>query len=407
MKNLLILTAMGIGDRYAMGAPTFWKTMNGFAADGWNIWILNASVRGGEKRYVDYGDGVHLIEEASPWQKLAEIRKLGVFFWRLQCRWIRRWHLRQAEELIRNNGWTGEDTVLYADDILAVHGGKQLSTTTGMKLVTRFCGIWDTYLLGRDWKTRMRVYPRYEAYETPADLIIATNDGTRGDRVFRSFHNESPLCFWRNGVDRPREKQTVPSFTSELSDGDRVMMTLCRLQKDKHVDRAIEALAEVRKTHPEVKLVAGGYGPENDRLHRLAEQLGVADAVIFTGAYPHAEVYDYLRYADVFLSCFDVSNLGNPTFEALRAGVPVVTIDVGDTDTVVIHEENGLLVSPEHFREEFPQAVCRLLEDHDLRKRLGEGALRFSDEHFWTWDERVAAEVEAVNGLLTKKRERE
>ena len=403
MKNLLILTAMGIGDRNAISAPTFWKTMNGFAEAGWNVWILNASVRGGKRQRIDYEDGVHLIEEPSPWQKLAGVRKLGYFFGLIQHRWIGRWHMRQAETLIRENGMTGENTVLYAEDILTVRMGKRLSQKYGLKLVTRFCGIWDTYLLGRDWKTRMRVYPRYEAYETPADLIIATNDGTRGDRVFASFHNSSPLCFWRNGVDRvPREK-TVPDFVSRLSEGDRVMMTLCRLHKDKHVDRAIDALAEVRKTHPEVKLVAGGYGPEADALRRQAERLGVEDVVIFTGAYPHAEVYDYLRYADVFLSCFDVSNLGNPTFEAIRAGVPVISIDVGDTDTVVRPGETGLLVSPERYAEEFPPTICRLLEDPKLAKQLREGATLFAEENFWTWDERVEAEIREVEKLLEKE----
>ena len=41
MKNLLLLTFAGLGERHNVGAPTFWKTVEGFIAAGWKVWIVD------------------------------------------------------------------------------------------------------------------------------------------------------------------------------------------------------------------------------------------------------------------------------------------------------------------------------------------------------------------------------
>ena len=57
MKNLLILTFAGLGERHNVGAPTFWKTVEGFIAAGWKVWIVDVGTKEdtplGER---DYGD---------------------------------------------------------------------------------------------------------------------------------------------------------------------------------------------------------------------------------------------------------------------------------------------------------------------------------------------------------------
>ena len=46
MKNLLLLTFAGLGERHNVGAPTFWKTVEGFIAAGWKVWIVDVSANG-------------------------------------------------------------------------------------------------------------------------------------------------------------------------------------------------------------------------------------------------------------------------------------------------------------------------------------------------------------------------
>ena len=114
-------------------------------------------------------------------------------------------------------------------------------------------------------------------------------------------------------------------------------------------------------------------------------------------------VYDYLQRADVFISLYSASNLGNPLFEAMRCGKAIITVDTGTTGSVIKNEANGILL-PEKELSCLHKEICRLLSDENERKRLGNGAKRFADENFRTWDERVAAEIREVTALLPPER---
>ena len=402
MKNLLWIVHAGLGQRGSLGAPTFWKTVEGFLADGWKIWMIDAGTGLDTPVGVEtWDDGLYIQRFQAPMIRLFRVRKLGTLIGPLR-QWLimRRLH-REAERLIRREGLDRDNTVLYAHEVTAVLPGKKLSRRYGFPMVTRFYGVWDIMGQKDTPLNRLRLFPKFEAYETPADLVIITDDGTKGDELMGRMGNRSPFVFWRNGVDELKISGETPSFVDRLAPDDRILMTLSRLHPDKKVDRAIRVLAQVLPRIPKAKLVVCGYGLEKDNLEKLAVELGVADSVIFVGRVDHDRIADYLSRADVFLSLWEVSNLGNPLFEAMRCGRAIVTLDVGITGTVIHHGENGLLIPPGDLAP-VADAVCKLLEQPALAEKLGTGARRYASEHFWTWEERVAAEIRAVNDLLAK-----
>ena len=81
MKNLLLLTFAGLGERHNVGAPTFWKTVEGFIAAGWKVWIVDVGTKEdtplGER---DYGDGLYIVRFNPPFLSESRIRKIGWFF---------------------------------------------------------------------------------------------------------------------------------------------------------------------------------------------------------------------------------------------------------------------------------------------------------------------------------------
>ena len=402
MKNLLWIVHAGLGQRGSLGAPTFWKTVEGFLADGWKIWMIDAGTGLDTPVGVEtWDDGLYIQRFQAPMIRLFRVRKLGTLIGPLR-QWLimRRLH-REAERLIRREGLDRDNTVLYAHEVTAVLPGKKLSRRYGFPMVTRFYGVWDIMDQKDTPLNRLRLFPKFEAYETPADLVIITDDGTKGDELMGRMGNRSPFVFWRNGVDELKISGETPSFVDRLAPDDRILMTLSRLHPDKKVDRAIRVLAQVLPRIPKAKLVVCGYGLEKDNLEKLAVELGVADSVIFVGRVDHDRIADYLSRADVFLSLWEVSNLGNPLFEAMRCGRAIVTLDVGITGTVIHHGENGLLIPPGDLAP-VADAVCKLLEQPALAEKLGTGARWYASEHFWTWEERVAAEIRAVNDLLAK-----
>ncbi|MEO1591589.1 MAG: glycosyltransferase family 4 protein [Cyanobacteria bacterium J06632_22] len=114
-------------------------------------------------------------------------------------------------------------------------------------------------------------------------------------------------------------------------DHHQVLMTVARLWKGdpyKGVDVTIRALPQIAAQVPDVRYLVIGRGDDQPRLAQLAEELGVADRVIFAGFVPTAELVDHYRLADVYVMP-SKEGFGIVYLEAMACGVPVIA---GDDD---------------------------------------------------------------------------
>ncbi len=131
----------------------------------------------------------------------------------------------------------------------------------------------------------------------------------------------------------------------------------------------------------------------------------------FAGAVPQRDVMRYMHAADVFLAVADLSNVGNPLLEAMACGMCVVAVDAGDTRDLVSDGRTGRLVDNsqrsgvvKQLEDRLADLLVALAADAPQRARLAAGAAAYAGEHFWTWDQRMAAEVEAVTQLAPARR---
>ncbi len=254
---------------------------------------------------------------------------------------------------------------------------------------------------------RLRRYEEVLALRLPADLYIMTDDGTRGNEVLARLNPAATtkLRFWRNGLDLDRLRPLEPAQRAEqrralgLPDEAFVMLTASRLAAWKRVDRAIAALPEVVLSVPNIILLIVGDGEERSSLERLAQQLGVGHHVQFAGAVPQEAVLGYMHAADLFLALADLSNVGNPLLEAMACGLPVVTVDAGGTGDLIRDGATGRLLASGD-RAPVARAIIELAGDASKRARLAAGACRYAEEHFWTWEERLRAELDEVERLV-------
>ncbi len=316
---------------------------------------------------------------------------------------------KTAERLLRTASEPYD--VLYAYEAHAVLAARLLRRRGfRLPLVTRYQGT----VMHPALTDRMLYYRRYEealALKTPAALHIMTDDGTQGDAVLARLNPSSKgrVKFWRNGLDLDRlkpasaDQRAAARADLSLPDGAFVMLTASRLATWKRVDRAIRALPKVRSWIPAAMLVVVGDGEERARLESLARALRVDDAVRFVGAVPQANVVRYMHAADAFLAIADLSNVGNPLLEAMACGMCVVAVDAGDTRDLIIDNKTGRLVDNSNrsgfvksLEERLADLLVTLAGDAPQRTRLAAGAAAYAGEHFWTWEQRMAAEVEAV-----------
>jgi glycosyltransferase involved in cell wall biosynthesis len=164
--------------------------------------------------------------------------------------------------------------------------------------------------------------------------------------------------------------------------GKRVMLYVGRIAGNKRIDLVIQALASLRPTHPDLCLLIVGNISQGDatrelaaRLQRLAVELGVADAVIWTDRVP--DVKPFLHLAHVGLLASQHEGFGVPLVEAMAAGLPVVASAGGALPWVIgagsdgsrVEEAAGLLFAPGDAAD-LARQVTRLLDDPALRAEL-------------------------------------
>jgi glycosyltransferase involved in cell wall biosynthesis len=150
----------------------------------------------------------------------------------------------------------------------------------------------------------------------------------------------------------------------------------------------IAALPHLRARVPEARLLIVGDGPERASLERQAADLGLADAVEFTGALPPEDVPGALARMHVGTApysgaqAFYFSPL--KLYEYMAAGLPVVASDVGDLAAIVGAANGGLTVRPD--RPELLGAVLAgLAADPGLAAALGAAGRAHVVAHH-TWD---------------------
>jgi glycosyltransferase involved in cell wall biosynthesis len=100
------------------------------------------------------------------------------------------------------------------------------------------------------------------------------------------------------------------------------------LWKYKNAAGLIRAFAAAKDELGERQLVL--VGPDRDRdyvaeLHRLADDLGIADDIVWVGGVPLADTVPFYRCADVFVYPSFNETFGLPILEAMACGCPVVT----------------------------------------------------------------------------------
>jgi glycosyltransferase involved in cell wall biosynthesis len=288
-----------------------------------------------------------------------------------------------------------------------VHGvlALRLLPRRGRPLVTRFQGtVMHPYL-----DNRLSLARRYEevlALKTPAELTIMTDDGTQGDEVLECLNPGANVRFWRNGLDLDRSRAPSPEEGTRarhdlgLADDDLVLVTAVRLARWKRIDRAIDAAAALKRRGVNIRLLIVGDGEERQNLEQQARSLGVTDPVTFVGGVPQEAVQQYLWAADVFLSLNELSNVGNPLLEAMRAGCCIVTLDEGDTRTLIHDDETGVLLPAGGDPATLADALEALAQDPQRRARLGKAALQFAEASFWSWQQRIDAEIDELEKLV-------
>ena len=403
-KGILFLSIMDFTDK---GIQVIKLTPEYFAKNGWDVHcvVTRNNSRTGSYYYQDEVNpaGVKVIRAEMPTCWLGEqfkghllrtiYSKLRGYVSVIKLAWIGYGVLQKNThiDVIYGSGPHG---------VLAAHLLKRIGGGAGKLIVARFYGILSSdNIIKNNLKWILLNWDDFLAIKLKSNLLIVTNDGTRGDVAIRTScpDNLPSLRFWVNGVD-PIQK------INAISDLEAV--TICRLVSWKHVDRALICVAKIINGFNVIgfRLHVIGDGPELFSLQCLARELGIENNVVFHGALKHAEAIRFLQLHDIYFSTYDLSNVGNPLLEAIRANRIIFTLNNGDTSAWISHRENGFIYDiNDSTMDRMAQDIVDLLGDESLRNKIKQNIVTTENEKLWTWEERMKVEFLEINKLVATK----
>ena len=206
------------------------------------------------------------------------------------------------------------------------------------------------------------------------DRVITVSDFSRRQLISAFDLPPAKVDVVPNGVARKyRPQKKAERLQSLLKKGNETILLLYlgSLKPRKNLLFLLDVLAEVRRSEPEVLLIIGGTGAQEDELKAYACGLGLRDSVIFTGYIPEDGKVDYYNLADIFVLPSLLEGFGLVAAEAMACGKPVVASNTSSLPEVVVDGKTGFLADPTCV-DDFVAKILRLVRDADLRREMGE-----------------------------------
>jgi PEP-CTERM/exosortase A-associated glycosyltransferase len=160
----------------------------------------------------------------------------------------------------------------------------------------------------------------------------------------------------------------------------------------------LRAVPDLQRHRPDIAVLLGGGGPEENSLRALAQQLDLVDSFVFTGRVPHQEMHRYYDLADLFVFprvSMRLTELVTPLkpLEAMAQERIVVASSVGGHRELIRDRETGYLFPPD-APQSLVAGVLAALADRASWPRIRARATEFIEtERSWTHSVARYAEV--------------
>ena len=238
-----------------------------------------------------------------------------------------------------------------------------------------------------------RAYRRWlYAAASRCSRMVAVSDDLRRFLQQKLGPLGGPVQLIRNGIDvaeyrHAQARRDARRETLGLSRQDRLIVSVGSYYDVKGHAFLIDAVQRLASRDPRslsgVRLVIVGQGPLHASLQARVRSLGLIDCIDVPGYVD--DVPELLAAADVFALPSLFEGLPLSLLEAAASRCAIVASAVGGIPEVVREGQSGLLVPPRDA-DALADALARVLEEPDLRRRLACEAERLV-EHCWSFEE--------------------
>ena len=213
------------------------------------------------------------------------------------------------------------------------------------------------------------------------DCFICASEAIRQILIADGVPDERTVTV-HEGIDLERVESAPPARLHEelwLPHQAPIVGNVAALVPHKGQRHLIEAAALVVRQVPDARFVIAGEGELRQALERQIKEHHLEKHVLLAGFRP--DVLSVHKAFDIFVMSSVTEGLGTSLLDAMACARPIVATTAGGIPEVVADGETGLLVPPRDHHA-LADAIVRLLNDSDLRRRLGEAGLARVRERF-------------------------
>lgn len=218
------------------------------------------------------------------------------------------------------------------------------------------------------WKFPLNVVNRLAYKLNPPKGVIAQ---TKIAAKYQSkYFKKSQIKVIPNSV---REVRLYPEVARQT-----IILAVGRLNDHlKGFDLLLEAIAKIKNEN--WKLCIAGGNEDGQALKKMAVLLGIQDRVSLLGRV--TEIDQWYAKAGIFVIPSRSEGFPNALLEAMAAGCPSIAFDfVAGPREIITHNENGIIVESGNTMK-LAQAIDELIENKELRNRLGKEAMKVRDNY--------------------------
>lgn len=250
---------------------------------------------------------------------------------------------------------------------------KQIVPELDLKVVTTLHGT-DVTLVGNNPSFRSVTEMTIEH----SDAVTAVSRFLRNE-TYQQFKINKEIEVIYNFIDPVRHERPVPSCIPPRDCPDQFnLMHISNFRPVKRVGDVVRTFARIREK-VNARLILVGDGPDAGMARQLAQDLGVADFVTFTGVVDG--VAQLLQAANLLLLPSQTESFGLVALEAMASGVPVIASDVGGLPEVVEHGVSGFL-APLGDVDQMAEYATKILMDCALCQSFSRAASQRARELF-------------------------
>jgi glycosyltransferase involved in cell wall biosynthesis len=225
-----------------------------------------------------------------------------------------------------------------------------------------------------------------------ADSIITVSEAVKKELKEYGVGIENTTVIW-NGVD-------INMFQRGENPRGKNILFVGRLVTRKGLADLVESAKFVTDHCPDCVFTIVGSGLLEQKLRKRIKQLNLTNHFSFIGNVSQEKLVEYYQKAWVYVLPSYYEGLPKTLLEAMACGLPAIVTNIPGNAEVTLNGVTGLIVPPKNPKE-LARAINKVLDDGDLRNRMGESGRKRAEEVF-TWDAMAKQVIKVYEDLLRR-----